>query len=83
MLKERAESHQEDEKQEPDWVGYFYSITDEHIQPEELEELLLQEHPVMPGEREAFSHLNKENLGHKPKVMLDESGFHVVPAKEQ
>lgn len=45
---------------------------------DQLEALLMEDHPVLPGEREAFNEMT-ENLGRLPRVELDETGYHAVP----
>jgi len=45
---------------------------------DQLEALLLEDHPVLPGEKEAFIEM-AEKLGRPLRVELDESGMHVVP----
>ena len=78
-LERESGSEQEASNQRPDWIGYFYEITDGNTSPEALEELLLKEHPTMPGEREAFFRLDKKSLHRQPRVKLDDTGFHVIP----
>lgn len=63
------------------WLKYVDEMA-QHVEahePKELEEQLLQQHPVLPGEREAYLWLadtvGKEDID----VTLDDSGFHVIP----
>lgn len=76
------ESSENKESPKPNWAEYIFQM-DQHVtnnEPVELEEQLLQKHPTLPSELEAFNWLqeHKDDLGHEPKVKLDDSGLHVI-----
>lgn len=66
--------------QADNWSDYIFRMGDyvEHNEPAALEQQLLQTHPVLPGEREAYLWL-QEHTDHPLQVELDDSGHHVVP----
>jgi len=77
--------HEEDIKNKEDnWAEYLHTMTDyvEKNDPNQLEDLLREEHPVIPGEKEAYEWL-KENLAREPRLKLDKSGYHVIPAEQE
>lgn len=65
------------------WADYMYRMGKykEENEPDQLEDLLLEDHPLLPGEDVAFDWL-KKNLIREPRVKLDETGLHVVPIDE-
>lgn len=60
-----------------DYVDEMAKHVDAH-EPEELQQQLLEPHPVLPGEREAYLWL-QDTVGEDIDVTLDDSGFHVIP----
>ncbi len=81
-LEKIFESPQQRGDKKENWSEYIYQMTEymENNEANQLEDLFMQKHPVLPGEREAFVWLT-DNIGREPRVELDESGYHVV-AKE-
>jgi len=72
------------QKEEKNWAEYMHQIDDLAIRNDwnQLEDLLREDHPVLPTEKEAFN-LLAEKLGRTPRVKLDKSGFHVIRAEEE
>lgn len=70
--------------QQENWAEYVHALTEcvENNEPNQLEHLLMEDHPILPGEKEAFDWL-VENLGRKPLVELDKTGYHVVKIKAE
>lgn len=77
---ESSFEHLSAERHTDNWLNYIVEMQTcvADNTPSQLEELLMESHPVLPGEREAYLWL-VENLGRQPRVELDESGFHVIP----
>ncbi|MCX6759747.1 MAG: hypothetical protein NTW46_00165 [Candidatus Nealsonbacteria bacterium] len=65
--------------QQDNWIEYEHSLLEcvENNDPNQLEHLLMEDHPVLPGELEAYEWL-VENLHRKPMVGLDKTGYHVI-----
>jgi hypothetical protein len=70
--------------EEKNWAEYMHEIEECVLKkdPNQLEDLLREDHPMLPSEKETFDWLN-ENIGRKPRVKLDKSGFHVIRAEEK
>ena len=70
----------EKETGQENWADYIYRMSkyQEDNEPNQLEDLLLEDHPLLPGEDVVFEWL-KKNLIREPRVKLDETGLHVVP----
>lgn len=49
----------EDALKSENWAQYMHSVLDcvEKNEPNQLEHLLMEEHPVLPGEKEAYDWL--------------------------
>jgi len=80
--------NQESKSDKKDWVDYEYAMEEFVVNndPNQLEDLLREDHPLLPGEKEAFDWLKselKEKLGRDPRVKLDKNGFHVIRAEEE
>lgn len=67
-----------------DWAEYMHSILEcvENNDPNQLEHLLMENHSVLPGEKEAYDWL-VENLPRKPMVELDKTGYHVIKIESE
>ena len=65
------------------WADYIHEMINCKTEdnPHLLEDLFMEEHPLLPGEKESYDwlveRLGKENIG----VELDETGYHVVRKK--
>jgi hypothetical protein len=68
-----------------DWMRYLYELSGhvQHNEPLALEEQLLQDHPVLPGEREAYEWLVEVMGDQQLKVQLDKDQYHVIPRVER
>lgn len=70
---------------EGDTVAHYLHQMTEYVinqQPSQLEEHLLEPHPMIPGELEAYQYL-KKTLARPLRVQLDDSGNHVIPIISQ
>lgn len=68
------------------WLTYWMDVLEfkKSGEPDQVEDLLMEDHPIMVGEEYVFEWL--ENALHEKygpdrssRVMLDETGKHVVP----
>jgi len=82
MSAENIEKELPDEERK--WMEYEHSMDELAINSDfnQLEDLLREDHPLLPGEKEAFEEL-KNGLGRELRVKLDKSGFHVIRAEEE
>ena len=70
--------------EEENWIEYIHRMTDyvEKNDPNQLEDLLREDHPFLPGEKEAYDWL-KENLGREPRLKVDKTGYHIIPIEKE
>jgi len=82
MSIENLEKESPSEKK--DWSQYEDELIkcEENQEWSQLEELLLEEHPVLLAEEWIFEKL-KDNLGRELRVKLDKSGKHVIPLEAE
>jgi len=83
-MKNPEKIEEETKTEDGDWRDYLHNIADcvEKNDPNQLEDLLREPHPIMPGEKEAYDWL-KENLGREPRLKLDKTGEHVISAEQE
>lgn len=81
---EHIEEEKETLEKSENWVDYIHRMTDyvEKNDPNQLEDLLREEHPILPGEKEAYDWL-VENLGREPRLKIDKTGYHIVPVEKE
>lgn len=74
----------EAQSEEKNWLEFDHTMEEYALSGElnQLEDLLREEHPFLPGEKEAFELLQK-GLGREPRVKLDKTGFHVIPIEQE
>jgi hypothetical protein len=65
------------------WMEYEHKMDELALNGEfnQLEDLLREDHPFLPGELEVYNKL-RDNLGREPRVKLDETGMHVIRAEQ-
>jgi len=63
------------------WLEYMHALSEhvEHNEPLALEAQLLEEHPVLPGEKEAYDWLAEVMGDQVLRVQLDTDAYHVIP----
>jgi hypothetical protein len=64
-----------------DWREYLHALAEhkEHNEPFALEAQLLEEHPVLPGEKEVYEWLVEVMGDQQLRVQLDKDAYHVIP----
>lgn len=72
------------ESEENKWAGYMQTMGEyvDNNDPNQLEDLLREPHPLLPGEKEAFDWL-VENLDRDLRVKPDKSGYHIIPIEQE
>lgn len=68
------------------WSAYVFEMGDlaEHENWEDLEALLMMDHPLLPGEREAYDELMEalKKQGRHPRVQVDPNNpKHIIPVQ--
>ena len=69
--------------EEKNWAAYIneMALCAKENNPNLLEDLLMEDHPVLPGEKEAFNWLITKIDPKKLAIELDETEYHVVRKK--